>query len=78
MEVIAKDISNERTVVGIVRVVLSQEEIEVIIGSPKVESFRELENERREIGLFESIAIGAYWKWNEKSKHCDLDEVGRI
>ena len=51
LEVIAENVCNERTISGIPRMVFLKEEIEVVVGDPEVEGFRELKNERRESGF---------------------------
>ena len=45
LEVVAEDVSNERTVFGIGRVESSQEEIEEVVGSPEVKSLGEFKNQ---------------------------------
>ena len=55
--------------------VFLKEEIEVVVGDPEVEGFRELKNERRESGFcWSQITIGPERVGNEDSEHDGLDK----
>ena len=47
LEVVAEDVSDERAVPGISRMESPEEEIEVVVGNPEVQSLGEFKHKRR-------------------------------
>ena len=52
---------------------LLEKEIEVVVGSPEIERFRELEDELVEIGLLVGLSIGAERVGDQESEHDDIE-----
>ena len=52
---------------------LLEKEIEVVVGSPEIERFRELENELVEIGLLVGLSIGTERVGDQESEHHDIE-----
>ena len=78
MVVVAEDVGNEGTVLGVAGVEPLEEEIEVVVGSPEVEGFRKLENELIEIGLLLGIAVGPERVGDEEGEHEEADQPEEV
>ena len=75
MKIIPQDISNEWPIFCVLRMCSSEIEIEIEVGSPKIESLRKLQDQSIEIRLLRGITIYAQRIRNEEGEGNGLEEV---
>ena len=72
LEVVAEDVSHERSVSHMVRVVAAEELVEVEVGRPEEKSLRKVKHERVDVGGGGGLGVGSEREGNEDGQDYEI------